>query len=231
MKALVSRKWWRVALVCGLLGGVLLGTSVLAVNQWITRSTAQAIFRDPALLPPTDVGLVLGTRRYLQSGRENLHFRQRVNAAANLHQAGKVRHLLLSGDNSLVTYDEPSDMRAALLDLGVPDSAMTLDHAGFRTLDSVVRAREVFGLTNLVLITDDFHTARAVFIAERSGLDAIAFSAEPVPVSTSARSRVREVAARVKAVLDLYVLCSQPHFLGDPEPIEIASVPERSVAP
>ena len=129
---------------------------------------------------------------------------------------GKVKHLLLSGDNRRKDYDEPTDMKLALLAQGIPESAMTLDYAGFRTLDSVVRARKVFGQTRVTLITDDFHAPRAVFLARHTGLDAVAFSAGPVSLKSSARSRVRELGARVKAVLDIYVLHTRPRFLGAP---------------
>ena len=115
-------------------------------------------------------------------------------------------------------------MAEALMALDVPPSAMTLDYAGFRTLDSVVRARKVFGQAKVTLVTDDFHTARAVFLARHAGLDAVAFSSEKVSTRFSARTRVREVGARVKAALDVYVLRTGPRFLGEPVEIRVASV-------
>jgi SanA protein len=105
-------------------------------------------------------------------------------------------------------------MKAALLKLGVPETALTLDYAGFRTLDSVARAREVFSLSKLTIVTDDFHAARAVFLARHFGIDAVAFSPEPVPFKWSAQARLREVAARVRAVADVFVINKQPRYLG-----------------
>lgn len=106
--------------------------------------------------------------------------------------------------------------------LDVPPAAMTLDYAGFRTLDSVVRAQKVFGQKRVTIITDDFHVARAVFLARHEGLDAVAFTSAKVSTLFSARTRIREVGARVKAALDVYVLHTRPHFFGEPVEIQIA---------
>jgi SanA protein len=135
-----------------------------------------------------------------------------MRAAARLYQSGKVRRLLLSGNSHADgdDFDEPAEMRAALLYLGVPESAITLDHASTRTLDSIVRAKEVFGLNHLTIITDDFHTYRALFLSNYYGLDAVAFSSLDIPFEESKKARVREWVARVKAVLDVYVLHTQP---------------------
>jgi SanA protein len=221
MKTLAQKLWWhkRKALFA-ILASVLL---VLALNQWVVRSVDDRVFADINALPANDVGLVLGTGKYLASGNPNLHFQNRMDAAATLYHAGRVKHLLLSGDNHRVGYDEPTDMKESLLARGVPAEAMTLDYAGFRTLDSVVRAREVFGRAKLTIITDDFHTHRAVFLAQHKGIEAVAFSAAKVEMSQSVRSRVREVAARVKAVADLYVLRTKPKFLGDKIEIQIGN--------
>jgi SanA protein len=203
------------------LAGAALGMAVLVgtLNIWLVKSCSAAVYRDISTLPSRDVGLVLGTVRLLRSGSVNPHFQARIDAAAELYRQGKARHLLLSGDNHRRGYDEPTDMKEALLAKGVPGSVMTLDYAGFRTLDSVVRAKKVFGQTKLTLITDDFHAPRAVFLSRHFGIDAVAFSAEPVSLNRSIRSRVRELAARVKAVLDVYFLHTRPKFLG--ETIEI----------
>ena len=199
--------------------------SVLTLNEWIVRSTRAAVFTDMNALPQNDVALVLGTGKLLRgSGAINPHFHKRVAAAAELYHAGKVKHLLLSGDNHVASYDEPTDMAEALLALNVPPSAMTLDYAGFRTLDSVVRAKKVFGQSQLTIVTDDFHAARSVFLARHEGLDAVAFCSAKVSTRFSARTRVREVGARVKAALDVYVLNTRPRFLGEPVQIQVASV-------
>jgi len=205
-----KRHWSKLAVAA-----LCMAVVIAASNVWIVKSCGAAVYRDASTLQSRDVGLVLGTVHLLRSGSVNPHFQTRIEAAAELYRAGKVRHLLLSGDNHRKGYDEPTDMKEALLAQGVPESAMTLDYAGFRTLDSVVRARKVFGQTKLTLITDDFHAPRAVFLSRHFGIDAVAFSAEPVSLNRSMRSRVRELAARVKAVLDVYILHTGPKFLGE----------------
>ncbi len=219
-----TRKRLRKFFLIGLISVALATVGVLALNEWIVRSTRAAVFTDMNALPPNDVALVLGTGKLLRgSGKINPHFRKRVEAAAALYHAGKVKHLLLSGDNHIAGYDEPTDMAEALMALNVPPSAMTLDYAGFRTLDSVVRAKKVFGQSQVTIVTDDFHAARSVFLARHEGLNAVAFCSAKVSTRFSARSRVREVGARVKAALDVHVLNTKPHFLGEPVEIEIAA--------
>lgn len=120
----------------------------------------------------------------------------------------------MSGDNSRKAYDEPTAMRAALDRRGVPDRAITLDYAGFRTLDSVARARSVFGQNRVTIVSDDFHVPRALFLARSQGLDAIGFTSTPVPIGLSRKTRAREVAARVRAWLDVFVFHTSPKFEG-----------------
>jgi SanA protein len=220
---MIARKKLRKLLFASCLCAGLAAAAAAGVNEWMVRSTRTAVFTELSALPPNDVALVLGTGKQLRSGRENPHFRNRIEAAAALYHAGKVKHLLLSGDNHVAGYDEPTDMAEALVDLEVPRSAMTLDYAGFRTLDSVVRAREVFGQRRVTLVTDDFHAARSVFLARHAGLEAVAFCSAKVSTRASVRSRVREVGARVKAALDIYVLRTRPHFLGEPVAILVAT--------
>ena len=202
---------------------VLAVAAMLGASSWIRHAASGRIFDDPARLPANDVGLVLGTSRFSGPRRDrNPHFDNRMDAAASLYRAGRVKHLLLSGNHTTRGYDEPADMRAALLALGVPADAMTLDDAGFRTLDSVVRARQVFGQRRLTIITDRFHTYRAVFLARCQGIEAVAFPSREVPVRSSLKSRAREYLADVRACLDLYVLRTRPRFLGDPISVRVA---------
>lgn len=187
---------------------------VLLANLWIEARARGRVFADIASVPANEVGLVLGTSRRLPSGHENPFFTGRIAAAADLYRAGKVRHFILSGDNSEARYDEPTSMREALVEKGVPESATTLDDAGFRTLDSFARARQVFAASKLTIVTDDFHAARAILLARHFGIDAVLFTAKPVPLKWSMKTRLREVGARCRALLDLYVLHTRPHFLG-----------------
>jgi len=149
--------------------------TIAPINLWITRSAKSRTFNRLDQLPANDVDLVLGSSARVRGGFPNPHFQNRVEAAAKLYHASKVNHLLLSGDNHTASYDESTDLQDALLKLGVPRSSMTLDYAGFRTLDSIVRAKTVFGLSRLTIITDDFHLQRALFISQSYGVDAVAF--------------------------------------------------------
>lgn len=198
-------------------GGVavlLMVVVTVACDRWVATSTRDRLYDRIEAIPPRALGLVLGTSERLGNGRRNLYFVARMQAAAALYHAGKVRHLLLSGDNHRVDYNEPEAMRQALLQAGVPDQAMTLDYAGLRTLDSIVRAAEVFGQTQLTVISQRFHNERALFIAERSGLDAIGFDAADVPALYGVKTRLREAVARLWAVLDVYLLQTRPRFIG-----------------
>lgn len=172
-------------------------------------------------LPVNNVGLVLGTSKYVQGNRLNLFFRNRIEAATALYQAGKIKHLLVSGDNGRKGYDEPGDMRDALIANGIPDSCITLDYAGFRTLDSVVRANRVFGQTKFTVISQEFHNYRAVFIGRKHRWDVVGFNAKSIDFRSSPWTQIREYLARVNAVLDVYVWHRQPRFLGEPVSIPL----------
>ena len=127
----------------------------------------------------------------------------------------------MSGDNSRKEYDEPTAMRAALMQRGIPDDAITLDYAGLRTLDSVARARSVFGQHRVAIVSDDFHVPRALFLAKHEGIEAVGFAGRPVPQEFSRTTRVREVAARIAAWLDVFIFHTEPKFEGPPVAIRI----------
>jgi SanA protein len=207
------------------LGAVLAAVGGSAINWMIMRQAAGRTFSDAATAPENDVALVLGTAPTVGEGRwKNPFFENRMDTAAKLFRAGKVRHLLVSGDNGRREYDEPTAMRSALVARGIPASAITLDFAGFRTLDSVVRARAVFGQTKLTIVTDDFHLPRALFLAKAAGLDAVGVVSQRVPNQWSRKTRAREIAARIAAWLDVSLLHTKPKFFGPKVPIEIARV-------
>ena len=210
--------------VAGFAGVVVITLAVVGCVLLIHRTGEARVYDDPTQLPINDVGLVLGTSKESGGpGRPNPHFYNRIEAAAALYRAGRVKVLLVSGDNGTRGYDEPADMRTALLERGVPAKAITLDDAGFRTLDSVVRAKEVFGQRRLTIITDRFHAYRALFLARHYGIDAVAFPSAEVEVRWSMKARTREWFADTKACLDLYVLHTQPRFLGPPIAVNVAS--------
>lgn len=184
-------------------GGVLFYANRLIVNasQHLTWNAIQAV-------PAREVGLVLGAKP------GNRYFIRRINTAAALYHAGKVKWLLVSGDNGQKEYDEPSAMQQALIAKGVPEAAIFCDYAGFSTLDSVVRARKVFGENRITIISQAFYNQRAIWLAQQYGIDAIGVNAPDLNKRHGTYTRLREKLARVSAVLDAKILRRQPKYLG-----------------
>ena len=175
-------------------------------------------------LPARDVALLLGVAKITPSGKPNAYFKGRIEAASALYHAGKIRHIIISGDNSRKDYNEPQDMKEALMEKGVPETAMTLDYAGFRTLDSVVRVREIFSCNQITVISQRYHAERALYIAEKYGIDAIAFAAADTPWKwLNERNWKREKYARCAAWLDLNILRRSPRYLGEKVVLDITS--------
>ena len=200
---------------------VLLVAFIVFSNVIIVQSTKKEIYSTVNSTPKKKVALILGTSRYTIWGTTNLYFKYRIEAAAKLYHSGKISHIIVSGDNSDKTYNEPRQMWDALLKKGIPHSAITLDFAGFRTLDSVVRSKEVFGQTEIIIISQRFHVERALFIASKYKIDAIGFAAQDPPKKYSFKTRVREYFAKTKAVIDLYIINKKPKYLGKKEIINI----------
>ncbi|QIA63603.1 SanA protein [Vibrio astriarenae] len=200
--------------------------SVIAIDTWITKQNQDVIYTDLSQVPDYDVGLVLGTSKYL--GRTlNLFYQYRIDATQALFEQGKIKHVLLSGDNAHRSYNEPWTMKRDFLKLGLTEEQIHLDYAGFRTLDSVVRAKEIFDTNRFIVITQRFHCERAMFIARNIDIDAACFAAQTPGETLSVKLRVRELLARVKAVLDLFIFNTQPKFLGPKEPITSDVIFER----
>ena len=189
---------------------------VLLANGWVLAATRSQIRTSLDAVEPKPVAVVLGTSKRVAAGRPNLYFNGRMQAAAQLFHAGKVRRLILSGDNRRPDYNEPRDMRDALVAKGLPEAALILDFAGLRTLDTVVRAKEVFGLSRCIIVTDDFHLPRALFLANHFGLEATGFQSPPLGWQASIKTHIREYLARVVLLFDLYVLGTPPKHLGEP---------------
>lgn len=202
---------------------LLLLTGVMAGAYLLVEKKTQAAMFTVETAPPCKVVVVPGCIRFLANGQENLFFRYRIQTALELVKAGKAEYILVSGDNSRKEYDEASDMRDALMERGIPASKITLDYAGFSTLDSVVRAHKVFGQQRFLVVSQAFHAKRAVFIGQSKGLEVFGVAARDVPGRYSTRVLLREVAARVKMGVDLYVLRRSPKFLGEPVSVGSAS--------
>ncbi|SDK61642.1 SanA protein [Billgrantia gudaonensis] len=194
----------------------------LAGNAWVLTQTQGRIERTLSQCGPEQVGIVFGTSHWTRSGVRNPHFDARMGAASKLIRLGRVRHLLLSGDNRTRFYNEPVTMWRELRERYVRDEDMTLDYAGFSTFDTLVRARDVFGVERAVLVTQAWHLPRALFIADALGLEAVGCAARTARVDGQWRLQAREWAARVATLGDLYLWGREPYFLGPFEPLEIA---------
>ncbi|GAB4234428.1 MAG: hypothetical protein Tsb0034_08040 [Ekhidna sp.] len=193
--------------------GMITALFVFGTNLWVIHSTRDQIY-EITNAPVNDVALVLGTSKRTSSGAKNRFFAERMATAASLLDQQRIKHILVSGDNGSKYYNEPRDMLKALGDLNVPDTLISLDFAGFRTLDSVVRSKEVFGQDKVTIVTQEFHCYRSLFIANSLGQQAIAVSADDGgPIGNSLA--IREILARTVAVLDLYVFQRKPKYLGE----------------
>lgn len=201
---------------------IFLGISVLFVwwaNHKIETETKNFVSYDIQKLPNEKLGLLLGTSKILKSGWKNLYFFNRIDAAEQLYKSGKIKYILISGDNSTKDYSEPEDMQAELLKRGIPADKIVLDFAGFRTLDSVVRAKEIFGQNSFIIISQKFHNERAVFLAQHYGIKAYGFNAKDVNKYFGFKTKVREYFARAKVFVD-FLLGVEPKFGG--EKVEIS---------
>ncbi len=187
---------------------------VLSANYAISKNAENKTFSDADVIPKNKVGLVLGTSKYLKNGDINLYFKYRIDATVELYKKGKIDFVLVSGDNSRKTYDEPNDFKKELIKRGIPGNKIFLDYAGFRTLDSVVRAKEIFRQTSITIISQKFHNERAIFLAEKHGIHAIGFNAKDVNIKHGILTKIREYFARTKAFLDI-ILGIKPKFLGE----------------
>lgn len=193
---------------------------VALIDLRVSRQCVRC-FDTPDELPARKLAVVLGTAKYRVSGGVNLYYRHRIEAAAELYHSGKVEFLLISGDNSVKEYDEPTTIKRDLVKMGVPAERIFLDYAGFRTLDSMVRCKEVFGETNVIVVSQRFHNERALYIAQHIGVDAVGLNARDVDARYGLKTNLREKFARTRMWLDLHILNTKPKFLGPRIDIEL----------
>ena len=183
-------------------------------NYSVEKNAKNKTFASISNIPKNKVGLVLGTVKILKNGRINLYFKYRVDAAVSLYKSGKINFILVSGDNGNKNYDEPTDFKNELIKRGIPAHKIYLDYAGFSTLDSVVRAKEIFGQESITIISQQFHNERAIYLAEKNGITAIGFNAKDLTGKYGLKVRLREYLARTKAFIDVFI-GTKPKFLGE----------------
>lgn len=196
---------------------LIIAVLVIYSNYRISNAAENQTFSNTSEIAKNKVGLVLGTSKYYKGGGLNLYFKYRIDAAVELFNAGKIDFILVSGDNSTMSYNEPINFKKELVKRGIPENVIFLDYAGFRTLDSVIRAKEIFGQEKITIISQEFHNERAIFLAQNHGIQAIGFNAKSEG-AFGFRMKIREYFARTKAYLDI-LFHVEPKFYG--KPIEI----------
>jgi len=206
-KLKISKRWLWLLLLPLLPAG-----AMFLIYQEV-ESHKNSIYANVANVPEMPAAIVFG------AGINSLEFRDRIDTAVSLYKQGKVSKLLMTGDNRYMNYNEPIAMKKAAVQRGVPERDITCDYAGFRTYDSLYRARDIFGLKQAILVSQRYHLPRAIFLAQSLGL-------EVVGVDAAVRSYgawqnwydIREIAASEAAWLDV-VMKRKPKFLGKKEPL------------
>jgi len=193
----------------------LLMLTFLAYSNWLVGLTSGLCYSNIEKVPARKLALVLGTSKKLKNGNHNLYYTYRIQAAAELYRNAKVKYILVSGDNSTKSYDEPTAMKKDLIAQGVPGDKIFIDYAGFRTLDSIERCLKVFQEENITVVSQQFHNERAVFIAKYKRINAIGYNARDVNLHYGFKTQLREKFARAKAVLDLFLFKTRPKFYGE----------------
>lgn len=183
-------------------------------NFTIKNQTEEYVTSNISTLPNEKTGLLLGTSKTLSNGNPNAYFFNRIHAAAELFKSGKIKNIIVSGDNSKKDYNEPEEMKNELIKAGVPADKIFEDFAGFRTLDSVVRAKEIFGQSSYIIISQRFHNERAVYLARKNGIEAWGFNAADVNKYAGFKTNAREKLARAKVFWD-FMFWVEPKFGGE----------------
>ena len=214
---LLMRSWQSMKRYWIIAGGIALTVFIgviFLLNYRVSVSTSEFLYDDARLLPENKAGVLLGTSKYLSRGRVNEFWKNRIDATTKLYNLGKIKCIIISGDNSTLAYNEPVVMKKELIKSGIPDSVIYLDYAGFRTFDSMIRAYRIFGQSSFTVISQRFHNERAVYIARHYGMNAVGFNAREVSAYSGFKTELRENLARVRLFLDL-LFDVQPKFLGE----------------
>ena len=188
--------------------------TVFLCNRAVEDAAAGKLYTSTQSIAYNKVGLLLGTSKSLPDDRDNPFYVYRIKAAVQLLKAGKIKYIIVSGDNSVVNYNEPREMQQDLMKEGIDSSVIYLDYAGFRTYDSMIRLKEIFGQGSCTIISQAFHNERALYIANLEGINAVAFNAQDVSSGFGFWTMLREKLARVKVFVD-YLTGRKPRFLGE----------------
>lgn len=180
------------------------------------QMSGKPIYHNASDIPQMPVAIVFG------AGIDTPELKDRVETAVELYKCGKVQKLLMTGDNGRSDYDEPQAMKARAVKAGIPSQDVVCDYAGFRTYDSLYRARDIFDVQRAILVTQAYHLPRAIFIARRLGLTVVGMDAAIRDYGAQSWFDLREVAAVEKAWFDVLTQ-HKPKFLGKKEPLFLSS--------
>lgn len=205
-----TKKIFRRFLYICLAGFVLL---FFGIDYWVKSYASDKCSFKMEKLDSKKVALLLGTSKLLANGNENLYYTYRIDAVERLFKHGKIKFILISGDNSSKNYNEPQMMKDDLIKRGIPASKIFLDYAGFRTLDSVIRCQQVFGQNDVIVVSQKFHNERTIFIADHFGIKMQGYNARDVNKYYGFKTNLREKFARINMVLDL-IFSKDAKFLG-----------------
>ena len=199
----------------GLLGAVF----ALSINAYVVNSTKKQILSADAAAALSDVDCILVLGCYVHpNGQPSAMLHDRLQQSVDLYDAGAAPKLLMSGDHGQIRYDEVSAMKQFALDAGVPSADVFMDHAGFSTYESLYRTRDIFGAKKIIIVTQEYHLHRALYIANALGLEAYGVSSNPRNYSGQLMRDIREILARNKDFLTS-IYKPKPTFLGDAIPV------------
>lgn len=215
-KIKIFKSYKKIAVILGLVVGLAL-VAIFLVNLDINLKTKQYIFLDIEGVPKTEVALILGAKVFTD-GRLSDMLRDRADMAIELYNGGKVSKILMSGDHGTKEYDEVNAVKKYLLEKGISGEDIFLDYAGFDTYDSIYRAKEIFQAQSVIIVSQNFHLPRAVYIGRSLGLEAYGISADTHVYGGIENNKNREILADVKAFWDVNLLI-KPKFLGEPIPL------------
>ena len=209
----MSRHQWLYKLISILF---LIGLIATIYANLVVISHKEFTHTNIADLPKENACLVLGTSKMLSNGNLNLFYQYRMNATVEAFAAGKCSKIVVSGDNRRNDYNEPDQMKQSLIAMNIPSEVIFCDYAGGRTLDSVLRFKDVFGQSSGIVISQGFHNERAIYIGKNNGINLTGFNAKEVDAYNGFRTKFREIFSRVRAVVDIEILQSKARHYGQP---------------
>jgi len=197
---------------------VLLALLALGLNCYVLISSGRRIVSDGDYSQLSDVDCIIVLGAGIWDGEPSPMLADRLQQGIELYHAGVAPKIIMSGDHGSSEHDEVNIMKRYAIERGVPSEDIFMDHAGFSTYDSMFRARDVFQAKRVVIVTQKYHLYRAVYIANRLGLDAYGVNSDPRPYGGQIFREIREILARDKDFFKCIVE-PDPTFLGEPIPI------------